>query len=140
MIQKWRLFTTIGRNGYYFWCMSMPKFPLSLTQGSVLLLLNLEAKKYYTNIYKFEYTLVRKRTKKICGLCWDNTQEKLEHIKRSHRREASEQFASLYNVEMNKTCKVCQNTRPFKGSIKLHGSWKHLDRAAKDFAHTFRLW
>jgi len=45
--------------------MSMPKFPLSLTQGSVLNLLNLEAKKYYTNIYKFEYTLVRKRTKKF---------------------------------------------------------------------------
>jgi predicted solute-binding protein len=34
---------------------------------------------------------------------------KIEHIKRSHRREASKQFISQYIVKMNKTCKVCQS-------------------------------
>jgi hypothetical protein len=62
---------------------------------------------------------------------------KIEHIKRSHRREASEQFVSLYIVQMNKTCQVCQNTKPFNASIKLHVSRKHLGRAAKEFAPTF---
>ena len=111
---KMRTFHNHWKKWILLWCMSMPH--ISSVADSVFCTKFIKlggAKKYYTNIYEFEYTLVRKRTKKICGLRWDNTQEKLEHIKRSHRREASEQFSSLYNVEMNKTCKVCQNTRPF---------------------------
>lgn len=50
---------------------------------------------------------------------------------------AFEQFISQYINEMNKTCKVCQNIKPFKGSIKLHVSRKHSGRAAKEFAPTF---
>ena len=75
--------------------------------------------------------------KKTCGLCGKQYTRKIEHIKGNHRREASEQFISQYINEMNKTCEVCQSTKSFKGSIKLHVSRKHLGRAAKEFAPTF---
>jgi hypothetical protein len=75
--------------------------------------------------------------KKTCGLCGKQYTRKIEHIKRNHRREASEQFILQYINEMNKTCKVCQNTKPFKESIKLHVPQKHLGRVAKEFAPTF---
>jgi hypothetical protein len=57
---------------------------------------------------------------------------KIEHIKKSHRCKASEQFISQYINKMNKTCKVCQNIKPFEGSIKLNVPRKHLGRAAKE--------
>jgi hypothetical protein len=62
---------------------------------------------------------------------------KMEHIKRSHQRKASMQFMFQYIDEMNKTCQVCKNIKPLKGSIKLHGSQKHLGKTAKEFAPTF---
>jgi hypothetical protein len=60
--------------------------------------------------------------KKISRLRGRQYARKMEHIKRSHRREASMQFMFRYINKMNKTCQVYQNTKPFKGSIKLHGS------------------
>ncbi len=75
--------------------------------------------------------------KKTCGLCGRQYTRKIEHIKRSHRHEASEQFVSQHIDGITKTCQVCQNTKSFKGSIKLHVSRKHLGRAAKEFAPTF---
>jgi len=43
------------------------------------------------------------------------------------------QFMFQYIDEMNKICQVCKNMKPLKGSIKLHGSQKHLGKRAKEF-------
>jgi hypothetical protein len=77
--------------------------------------------------------------KKVCGLCGTQYtgRRKLEHIKRSHRPEAYDQFISIHIDTMNKICQVCQNTRPLAEDIKLHVSRKHLGKAAKEFAQTF---
>jgi hypothetical protein len=64
---------------------------------------------------------------------------KTEHIKKSHRHEASKQFISLYINKMNKTCQVCQSIKPFKESLKLHVSREQLGRATKESAPTFNL-
>jgi hypothetical protein len=84
-------------------------------------------------IYRTGYRLCNETMKKICGLCGKQYTRKMEHIMRSHRLEASKQFISQYISEMNKTCQVCQNTKSFKESIKLHVSRKHLGRATKEF-------
>ena len=63
---------------------------------------------------------------KSCGLCGKTYTRKIEHIKRSHRHLAYEQFISLYIDEINKVCQICQNTKALPGSIKLHVLRKHL--------------
>ena len=74
---------------------------------------------------------------KICGLCGKQYTRKIEHIKKSHRLQAYNQFRSLYIDEINKACQICHNIKPLSGKIELHILQKHLGRAAKEFAQTF---
>jgi hypothetical protein len=72
--------------------------------------------------------------KRKCGLCSAQytARRKIDHIKRSHRREAYELFESTYIA--GQACDVCNGH--FEGSIARHIGKKHLGRAAKEFART----
>jgi hypothetical protein len=74
---------------------------------------------------------------KICGIYGKSYARKIEHIKRHHKRQAYDQFLSLYYDKINKICQIYQNTKPLHGRIELHVLRKHLGRAAKEYAQTF---
>jgi hypothetical protein len=74
--------------------------------------------------------------KRKCGICGAHYtgNRKIDHVKRSHRIPAYEQFESVYI--RGQLCDVCDGY--FEGNVARHIGKKHLGRAAKEFVEALK--